>query len=210
MIAETCRFDPETGAPLSEEKNYPSGTDRYRTGVRTPVEHPDSAWKPSREGALTNGELRSSREGLLGYFERVHRIYTSDPNPRIDMAAATALRYLKSGDHSTYTEDSFIWYALAERIHRQLGIYTGWMLHFAVPRCPYCASECCFEEGVWHKEAVCASQRSATVIPDELKEQGYEPGHGNVDSAIRERVINLYNAAFSSSEKDGISELRFR
>lgn len=208
MIANSCKFDPETGAPLSEDKYYPTGTavEEYQTGVRVPVEHPDSAWKPSREGALTNGEVRSSRQGLLGYFERVLRKYCSDPSPKWDIAAANALRYLKTDDQHSFTADCFVWYALAERITRKHDFFTGWMLHFAVPRCPHCLSECKFKGGVYYQEAVCASQPGPTIIPEELEEQGYRPGHGNVDEAIRKKIIEVYNAAFDET----IEEITFR
>lgn len=111
------------------------------------------------------------------------------------MAAANALRYLKTGDANTYTPDSYVWYTLAERIHRKRGVYTGWMIHHTVPLCPIggCHSECKFRRGVWFNEAVCAR---------------YPSEHGRVDNEIRETVVSLYNRSFAESES--ISELTFR
>jgi hypothetical protein len=213
-----CRFDPDSGAPLSVEKHYPPGSAHYRTGARTPKYHPDSAWSLSREGALTNGEVRSSRRGLQGYFERVVRAVRegTEPDPRLDMAASNALRQLKSGGENgdggdgaqsdRYTLDCFVWYALAERLCRK-GWWVSWMLDYAIPRCPLCGSEAKFDDGVWHKRAICGSQSGPSNIPDELESQGYEPGHGDIDDALRREIRSTYNSAFAEGDEDAIETL---
>ena len=182
MIQEAA-FDPASGAPLSLEKEYP-GT--FRTGARTPEEHADAIWDDSREGALTNGELYSSGNGLIGYFRRVHRKEFADPDPARDRAAATAIRQLKSAKDDAgnligdYVLDCILWYLVAERLATK-GHDATWMLHYAIPRCPKCDSELKFRPGVGALEGVCASSPNR---------------HGAVDDDIRERVQSLYQSVF--------------
>ncbi|MFC5970091.1 hypothetical protein ACFPYI_01985 [Halomarina salina] len=180
MIQEQA-FDPQSGAPLTEERHYPGS---YRIGVRTPIPHPLSNWTSSREGALTNGELRSAQQGLLGYFRRIHRL-VREPDPALDRAAALALKRLKAGPN---TIDALTWYALAEYLARQ-GYWVAWMLDHVNARCPHCASRVKFRPAVDRLEAVCASAPM---------------DHGAVDEAIRERVAEMYEAAFD----DTIEEFR--
>lgn len=173
-------FDPATGAPLTDDKHYPAS---YRFGVRSPERHPDSGWITNRDEALTNGELRSSREGLLGYFKRIHRA-VREPLPELDSAAALALSRLKATDdenESVYrgTIDTFIWYALAERLARK-GYWVSWMIDFAIPRCPHCYSEIKFKQG-------------ARLIA----KCGSDSDHGMVHDDIIETVTDVYNAAFA-------------
>lgn len=179
-MKSACRFDPETGAPLSRDTEYHPD---YGPGVkvRTPVEHPDAVdWHIGREGALTNGELRSSDRGLLGYFRRVHRLVRT-PNPDLDRAAALAIKRLKASN--THELDCFLWYALAERLAAK-GYWVAWMVDFAVPRCPHCASQLKFRPGVDHLEAMCASQPTT---------------HGAVDDDIHDRVTAIYESAFDDA-----------
>ena len=92
MINE-CAFDPNSGAPLSRDKEYPEWFDR--SGVRT-VKDDGLAFDSDREGALTNGELVSSAEGILGYFRRRSRaVRGGDPDPALECAAATAIKQLR-------------------------------------------------------------------------------------------------------------------
>ncbi|MFD1515096.1 hypothetical protein [Halomarina rubra] len=166
-------FDPQSGAPLSRDRHYPGA---YRHGVRTPLNHPNAEWDDSREGALTNGELRSAQQGLLGYFRRVQR-QVRQPEPSIDRQAALALKRLKA---ATDAIDTFVWYALAEYLARQ-GHWVAWMLDHTHARSPHCASRVKFRPAVGRLEAVCASAPKA---------------HGAVDEAIRDRVGDIYTAAF--------------
>lgn len=167
-------FDPATGAPLSEDKTYP---DNYRFGVRSPVYHPDSRWTQYRDQALTNGELQSSTGGLLGYFRRVHRS-ARPPDPSLDSAAALALHRIDSDEHNHI--DTFVWYALAERLARK-GHWVSWMIDFATPRCPHCHSELKFDRGA-HPIGKCASSAE----------------HGMVHDDILDRVVEIYNTAFDA------------
>lgn len=181
-------FDPETGAPLSEDKHYHPGTpvksddraDPYRQGARTPVEHPVVDWHSGREGALTNGELCSSLDGLIGYFRRMHR-RARPPNPKLDQSAALAFKRLKSAEE--HVADSFVWYCAAERLARK-GHWAAWMLDHTQPRCPRCNSTCKFRPGMDALEPVCASSPSR---------------HGSVEDAIRTRITELYEAAFDET-----------
>lgn len=171
-------FDPATGAPLSDDKIYP---DHYRFGVRSPAYHPNCSWIENRDQAFTNGELRSSREGLIGYFKRVHRACRV-PDPRLDSAAALAITRLKTDDDDDQYRgeiDTFIWYALAERLARK-GHWVSWMIDFAIPRCPHCYSEIRFEQGA-RLIAKCGSDGS----------------HGMVHDDMLERVTTVYNNAFA-------------
>ena len=192
MIQEAA-FDPESGAPLSREKHW---TPWHRVGVRTPVEDPQAEWHAGREGALTNGELQSSQQGLLGYFRRVHRD-ARDPNPELDRTAALALKRLKSVDATDHAAagalDAIVWLALAERLAAK-GHWVAWMLDHFVPRCPHCASALKFRRGVWALEAVCASSPNR---------------HGTVDDAIHDAVATLYRAAFDDAAADDVLTLTF-
>jgi len=187
MIQEQA-FDPATGAPLSEERHYPD----HGVPCRQPEFDATVAkfWSTGREGALTNGELVSSLQGLLGYFRRVQRELRA-PNPELDRAAATALRRLKSatdqrGDPRRNAIDSIVWYALAERLARQ-DFWTAWMLDAAIPRCPHCHSRLKFRGGIDNLEGVCASSPSR---------------HGSVDDAIHEAIAAVYDAAFVDDADD--------
>jgi hypothetical protein len=175
MIQESS-FDPQSGAPLSEQRHYPGA---YDHGVRTPVYHPTSEWEAGREGALTNGELRSAQQGLLGYFRRVQR-RVREPDPTLDRTAALALKRLKA---ATDAIDTFVWYALAERLAAK-GHWTAWMLDHVNARCPQCSSRVKFRPAVGRLEAVCASAPS---------------DHGAVDEAVRDRVAEIYEAAFDDA-----------
>lgn len=184
MISKRA-FDPATGAPLSEEKLYPN---TYRYGVRSPIHHPQSCWIRHRDEALTNGELQSSMEGLLGYFKRVHRACRA-PEPSLDSAAALALKRLKAAeadaaDGGSDTQpreyiDVFVWYALAERLSRK-GHWVSWMIDFAQPRCPHCQSVVRFEQGA-RLIAKCGSSDTCGMVHDD----------------ILDLVLRIYNTAFA-------------
>lgn len=178
MLGE-CRFDPATGAPLSDSKSYPPG-ERHWVGVRSPKKHPDAAWIANRDEALTNGELQSSDQGLLGYFRRIHRTVREDPDPSLDRAAALGIKRLKAvREHSI---DAYVWLALGEYLSRR-GFWVSWMLDHYVPRCPHCHSTVKFKQGV-DPIAYCAS----------------DGGHGDIDDQIRSQVIDLYNAAVQDTD----------
>ncbi|MFC6825705.1 hypothetical protein [Halopelagius fulvigenes] len=147
--------------------------------LRTPKPHEaiDADWS-NREGALTNGELSSSDAGLLGYFKRVHRQEFAEPNPKMDCAAAAAIKQLKA--QRNHTRDTFLWLALAERLASK-GYPARWMLDYFTPRCPLCGSIAKFPGGKFGSEAICASA---------------EQDHGAVDDAIREKITEFYENAF--------------
>ena len=172
MIQESA-FDPQSGAPLTEERHYPGS---YRVGVRTPIPHPVSNWHLGREGALTNGELRSAQQGLLGYFRRVHRNVRA-PDPQLDQSAALGLKRIKAASDAI---DALVWYVLAERLAEK-GHWVAWMLDHVNARCPQCSSRVKFRPAVGGLEAICASSPS---------------DHGTVDEKIHDRVAEIYLAAF--------------
>lgn len=179
-------FDPATGAPLTDEKTYP---DNYRFGVRSPEYAPHACWIEHRDAAMTNGELRSSREGLLGYFRRVHRAARA-PDPSLDSAAALALSRLKSEEDGQRSHiDAFIWYALAERLARK-GHWVSWMIDYSLPRCPKCYSEVRFEKGATRLIAYCASSGE----------------HGMIHDDILEYVTRVYNETFAPIDGERIDE----
>ncbi len=169
-------FDPESGAPLSDEHDYHPD---HGVPVRTPVQHHTSQWTASREGALTNGELRSSGDGLIGYFRHKHREVRA-PDNRLDQAAALGIRKLKSAEDNKFALDCFLWYALAEKLAKK-GHWVAWMLDFAGARCPKCHSRLKFRPAIDKLEGVCASS---------------EHDHGAVDDDIRSTVRRLYERAF--------------
>lgn len=190
-------FDPASGAPLSEDKEFPEWFDR--SGVRV-VQDDGLAFEHAREGALTNGELVSSAQGILGYFQRRARaVRQGEPDPALECAAASAIRQLRSATRNdedpdaeygigTGALDVEIWYATAERL-AQRGHWAAWMFDQAQPRCPHCRSTCKVREAVYEPDLVCASAPNR---------------HGRVNPAIRERVQALYKAAFDHWPTDPV------
>lgn len=177
-------FDPDSGAPLKRDKEFPPGARAGRDqGRRLVTEHPLAVtddWLEKREGSMTNGELCSSTNGLLGYFRRVHRQVREDPDPALDRAAATALKRIRGTESGTGAIDTFVWYVLAERLARK-GHWAAWMLDQCIPRCPRCRSRLKFRPGVGGLEGVCATSPHR---------------HGAVGDAVRERIRDLYAEAF--------------
>lgn len=184
-------FDPVSGAQLSEERNYttPSGHSgthipgHVYVSVRTPVDCPRD-----REGMLTNGEIVSAGTGLLGYFRTTHR-RVRPPVPKMDSAAALALKRLKAADDPNQRgdrdplSDAFLWLALAERLAAK-GYWAGWMLDQFTPRCPHCDSTLKFRDACFEADARCAS---------------YPNEHGTVNEAIREKVSSVYKRTFGET-----------
>lgn len=190
-------FDPDSGAPLEDNKQYPPGVrDGRDQGRRLVQEHPlavSGNWLDEREGSMTNGELVSSASGLLGYFRRAHRD-VRDPDPALDRAAAAAIKQVRATDVGRGAIDTFAWYTTAERLARK-GHWVAWMLDQCIPRCPHCRSELKFRPGVSRLEGVCATNPHR---------------HGAVDDAVRERVAQLYEAAFDQIvvDEDGDPDLQ--
>ncbi|WP_226043423.1 hypothetical protein [Natrinema sp. DC36] len=182
------RFDPATGAPLTDDKEYPPYQSGGRSGVRSPVRHSDSAWIANRDSALTNGELESSGQGLLGYFKRIHRKARDDPNTAIDRSAALAIKRIKANYDGIY--DAHAWLILAEYLCRE-GYWVVWMLDHFQPRCPHCLSVVKWKMGV-DPIAYCASSAD----------------HGDVDAEIRELVRERYNETFADEPGERIDELQ--
>lgn len=115
----------ETGADLSEDR------------------HPDEHGIPEREpetrdhDVLSNGATHSSRLALLRFFRRKHAALADDPG---DDAPARAARYLRALKSETDARDEWVWYALAERLHRD-GFDIAWMrMADVVLVCPHCSS----------------------------------------------------------------------
>ena len=203
-------FDPDSGAPLSEERYYYPGQatrskehavehEKKKTyftqGARVPVYHPEVAWSDDCEGRLTNGKLCSSTMGILGYFRRIHRRALDEPIPAMDRSAALAVKQLNGSRETGGDWDCYIWYALAERLAKK-GYETRWMFDYADPRCPRpsgstrCGSMVKYrsavsvEKGGTFLETICASEPNR---------------HGSIDDAIRERVGEIYEGSFDES-----------
>ncbi|MWG34839.1 hypothetical protein [Halomarina oriensis] len=210
------RFDPKSGAPLASAKEFPTpkGYGPYpghrlrahQHGVRTVDEHPlaeSSNWVEEREGSLTNGELISAGSGLLGYFRRKHRD-VREADPALDRAAALAIKRIKAIDGEGYdgldtwsalsTPDTYVWYALAERLAAK-GHWSTWMLDHCNPRCPHsvegdekivnCAALLKFRPGIDGLEGVCSRHPN---------DHGTVHGYG--ESQVRDRVASIYRRAF--------------
>lgn len=164
---------PSTGAPLSDESEYPPGT-RPGQSSRTPVDG---------TGELTTGERRSSRTALQQYFEASYRDSHAGRDAPDDLlrTAGTALYRLKREN----AWDVWTWYALAERLARK-GYWSTWMCRHAVPRCPRCGSRLQYERSVvGYDYARCGSRCGA----DSSSERSVE---------IVERIQSLYEAAFDA------------
>ncbi len=108
----------------------------------------------------------------------------------MDSTAALALKRLKA--EAPRALDSFVWYALAERLAAK-GYWAAWMLDHVIARCPHptqrvdgevvgrCGSRLKFRPGVGKLEGVCAK------CPHE---------HGAVDEALVEYIGDIYRASF--------------
>lgn len=178
-------IDPESGAPLAREREFPFDGSFHRGGgrfyfhdppsavsARTPDPDEHTAWDDDREGALTTGEPKSSVDALKSYFKReadAHGAYETD----VLAPGLTAFEQLKLHVDAI---DEFVWYAAAERIHRK-GAAVPWMVGCVVPKCPHCRSDCKPGKG----EVRCASSPNV---------------HGHVRGAIHERVAELYGATW--------------
>lgn len=194
-MIQSQAFDPDSGAPLETEKEFPPGVRSGRDqGRRAVEEHPLAVtddWVRRREGSMTNGELVSSTDGLLGFFRRTQR-QVREPDPALDRAAALAIRRIKRATNAQDEPigenalDVEVWYVAAERLARK-GYWTAWMLDHAIPRCPHCSSQLKFRPAVGGLEGVCATSPSR---------------HGAVDDAIREGIRALYAAAFDDRVDD--------
>lgn len=174
-------FDPASGAPLSESSSWHPD---HGVRVRTPVEHPLAAgdWA-TREGALTNGELRSEASALQTYYKRVYSKAGADP--KSVGRAHIAIKKIKAADDRAF--DASVWLTLAERLATK-GFDVQWMREFCSPKCPVCARESRYATtsdvkfpANRYQEAVCAS------APSE---------HGCVNEEIHDRVAELYERAF--------------
>lgn len=74
--------------------------------------------------------------------------------------------------------DTFVWYALAERLHRK-GYWVSCMIDHALPRCPHCHGRAKFQRGA-RLIAYCVSSGE----------------HGMIHDDLLERITEIYNSAF--------------
>lgn len=164
------RHSPRTGAELSRKYRYP-GT--------VPLRESEAG-----DGELTNGELVArDPTALLTYFKRCHRKHHDDPDPSLYQTAWSGIQGLRKAD----PWDCWLWYALAEYLHRQ-DYDTGWMLAHAEARCPRCSSRLRYEDSVFgFPNMICASSCSG--------------GDSDRTIEVRDRIEAVYEAAFG--EIDG-------
>lgn len=157
------KFAPRSGAALDREPEYP-GTIPLREAL-------------DGSGELSNGTLVSeSGEAIVRYFRRCHQRH-HDEAPDCYAAAALAVKRLRAED----PWDVWVWYALAERLHRK-GYDVAWMFAHAEPRCPRCSSRLQFDDAAaGYPYAKCGA--SCSPQPDRTIE-------------IHERVEAVYETAF--------------
>lgn len=137
-------FCPESGASLSRERDYatPDPDGVVRPGYAEA--HSTSSDVDAGGGLVTNGERVSSTRGLIGRFRHCYAEHVDgDPDARVERAAATALRKLKSArDRAEW--DIWVWTALQERLERA-GVDADWMTEHVELRCPSCAGPLAWE-----------------------------------------------------------------
>lgn len=191
----TIAIDPESGARLSRESEYPYDGSFTRDDegkyfhnppsavkAQTPIkdQHADNAcsadWNSTREGALTTGELNSKHTALGAYFRRQAEAH-GEHDPKVARKAGLAFKQLRS---STDAIDVFVWYATAQRLHEK-GFDVRWMRGSVEPRCPVCLSACKPDYPGFR----CAS------APSE---------HRNVDAKIHHRVAEVHEATWGDEE----------
>lgn len=163
------RFSPSSGAELSR--------DRHRPGTIPLREALDGS------GELTNGRLVSdTSESILRYFRRMHQRHHPEEDVELYRRAALAIKRLRSED----PWDCWLWFALAERLHRQCH-QAAWMLDHADARCPRCSSRLKWEpSAAGYPFARCASscgkdtERTIEVMDaiQELYEAAFDPIDG--------------------------------
>lgn len=179
-------IDPQSGAELSSEREYPfDGTFHITSdahfhdppsavSARTPDPDTYAAWSEEREGALTTGELLSTTEALTAHFRRSAHS-EDDPNPKRARAANLAFKQVFAayeGPGASRPIDVFAWYAVAQRLDAK-GYDVRWMRDHIIPRCPHCTSSCKpGYDGV----------RCASAPMD----------HGHIRDAIHETVAEIY------------------
>ncbi len=116
---------PSSGADLSDDRHPDDRGIQHR--------EPET----SDENVLSTGKTHSSRRALMSFFERKHSALANDA---ADAVVPTAIRYLRALKSETDARDEWIWYALAERLHRE-GFEVAWMRTADVVLvCPHCGS----------------------------------------------------------------------
>jgi len=164
-------FSPSNGAELSRDRLYP-GTIPLREAL-------------DGSGELSNGKLVSdSATALARYFKRMHQRRHDSEDADLYRAAALAIKRLREQD----PWDCWLWYALAERLHRK-DHDVEWMLDHVEARCPRCSSQLQYEPSVsGYANAKCASSCGA----DQHKDRTIE---------IVTRILDLYADTFGEIDR---------
>lgn len=160
------KFAPSSGAELSRDQRYP-GTIPLREAL-------------DGSGELSNGKLVSDDStALKRYFKRMHQRRHDETDSDLYRAASLGILRLRESD----PWDCWLWYALAERLHRK-GHEVEWMLDHVEARCPRCSSRLQYEpSATGYTHAKCASSCGADSSNDRTVE-------------IVERILDLYQTAF--------------
>jgi len=170
------KFSPRSGAELSDQREYP-GTIPLREAL-------------DGSGELTNGEL-VSREAtaLLTRFKECHQ-RGHDPDPELYFEAWNAIQALRNDEDTPTPWDCWLWYCLAERLHRE-GYDTEWMLAHVEARCPRCSSRLQYEASPMGFDVA----RCATKCGADSPHRTYE---------IMTELLDLYTRGFVDADDDPI------
>jgi hypothetical protein len=175
-------FCPSSGALLSDERERPQ---EYRPGaspVRAP--EPDEINQTLLE-PYSRGANHSSASALVGYFRRMRRRHAPEASPTIARQAALAIQRLKEPE--TDVHDDYLWFALAERLHRAEDYSRDeldWLWQCVELSCPRCYGPL-RDEPVIIEDA--AKSKCAINCTDDNR---------YVDDEIRETILKAYNKAF--------------
>ncbi|WP_273835157.1 hypothetical protein [Halococcus sp. PRR34] len=179
-------FCPSSGALLADERERPQ---EYRPGA-SPVRAPE----PDEINEIliepySRGANHSSASALVGYFRRMRKRHAPEADPTIARQAALAIQRLKEPEDDVH--DDYLWYALAERLHRH-DDYTqdalDWLWQCVELSCPHCFGPIT-DEPVIVEDAV--HSKCAINCTDDNR---------YVDDEIRERMLEAYNEAFRRAD----------
>ena len=176
-------FCPSSGALLSDERERPQEYRPSASPVRAP--EPDEINQHLIE-PYSRGANHSSASALVGYFRRMRRRYAPETSPTIARQAALAIQRLKEPE--TDVHDDYLWFALAERLHRAEDYSRDeldWLWHCVELSCPHCFGPITDEPVVTAPHGT--KSKCAINCTDDNR---------HVDGEIRSRILKAYNRAF--------------
>lgn len=193
---------PKTGALLSEER-YPR---EWHPALSIRAPEPDK-FNEAPMTPMGQGANFSAASGIKGYFRRKRDRHAPDSDPSMDRQACLAIDRLKEPERDTH--DDYLWFALAEWLHRH-GDYPladlEWMRACVEPGCPSCHCPLRWEQDV-HGTVLGSCSVGCKYSMGEGDSQ-YVTAYAN--ERITEIVKKAFNRAFRADDvSKPIREVRF-